>query len=166
MLQFFTSEKQYLSSLETSLWFSALVAVSLHWAETVISLDSCVESCSTLPTLPIQLYSYTVTRLPSTWALQPTCLSAANRVYIAPDHLHPTHRTTTPQRDNIFNNICICFAVRPSVFLSVLYYMLNTTSTHCGKEIKISRKITYLFSLVQNYWEKQMSLQTLRHMLF
>ena len=163
--------KQFCCPLKPSLWFSALVGVSLHLAETVISLDCFLESCSTLPTLTYQntVIQFTVilsTRLLSTWALQPTCLSAANKVYIAPDHLHPTHRTTTPQRDNIFNNICICFAVRPSVFLSVLYYMLNTTSTHCGKEIKISRKITYLFSLVQNYWEKQMSLQTLRHMLF
>ena len=32
----------------------------------------------TYSTIPLHSYSYTMTRLPSTWALQPTCLSAAS----------------------------------------------------------------------------------------
>ena len=53
----------------------------------------------------------------------------------------------------IYNNICICFAVRRSVFLSVFNYMLNTSSTQWCKQIKLKEN-TYLFLLVQNYWEK------------
>ena len=44
-----------------------------------------------------------------------------------------------------FNNICICFAVRRSVFLSVFNYMLNTSSTQWCKKIKISRKKNICF---------------------
>ena len=46
----------------------------------------------------IQLYSYTVTRLPSTWALQPTCLSAASTAHTRqPEYKEGQHTIATCQ---------------------------------------------------------------------
>ena len=82
----YKSENSINSNSWTSSNFWFCLSGPQYFSTQTESLDCCVESCSTLPTLPyhytvIQLYSYTVTRLPSTWALQPTCLSAASTAH-------------------------------------------------------------------------------------
>ena len=154
----------------TSLWFSALVAVSLYLAEKLtlfeaallvylLYLSTCYlpylstilpqllvvvertvtirytvtpHSCPTWTNQPVSVCQYTVYTLPTKYImLQISFIITQNKQHL---------RGIT-----IFNNICICFAVRHSVFLSVFNYMLNTSSTQWCKKIKISRKKNICF---------------------
>ena len=130
---------------------SLLTILLRTWQKQSESLDCDIESCSTLYSYPdcsdvtrIQLYKFTVilsTRLPSTWALQPTCLCAclvpwytllAECIYCnRPSHLHTEHSTPYRGNDNLYNIWIIWFAVRSggAVFFSV-YLIICLTHEH------------------------------------
>ena len=112
------------------------------------------------------------TRLPSTWALQPTCLCAClvhwshpptRSIYTATDHLIYTQNTQHLRGITIYTtnmDYLLCCKIWSAVFFSVyINYMLNTRVSQWCKQIN-SRK-TLVCLLVQNYWEKQTSLQNL-----
>ena len=147
--------KQFCCPLKTSLLFFALVVEYLWtWQKQSESLDCDVESCTLLysdcsdcsytvtkNTVTQNTVIQTVTLVPSSWALQPTCLCAclvpwytllAECIYCnRPSHLHTEHSTPYRGNDNLYNIWIIWFAMRSggAVFFSV-YLIICLTHEH------------------------------------